>query len=155
LRRLSPRYSSSPALRIEPRLSPRLWVLALTLAVAGAASVLWSATPAWLGVPLCVLAGLSICVEVSRLHQFCGSSQVCALVYERGRWSLQLHSGEYCPLELIAMPLQSEWLLAARFRRQDNGPGCFRLFLLPDMIDAEAWRRVSLALRQNWEGESG
>jgi hypothetical protein len=132
-----------------------LCALALTLAVAGAASVLWSALPIWLGLPLCLLAGLWVCVEVSRLHQFCGRAQVSALTYERGRWSLQLHSGGHCTLELLSMPLQCEWLLAARFRRQDNGPGCYRLFLLPDMIDAEAWRRTSLALRQNWEGESG
>lgn len=155
MQRLSAKYLSSPALRFEPVLSAGLCILALTLAVASAASVLLSAIPSWLGVPLCVLACWGIVSDISRLHRFCGDQRVRALVYERGDWSLQLYSGTYCPLELASSPLQCGLVMAADFRRRDCDPGAYRLFLLRDMVDVESWRRVSLALRQEREIVSG
>jgi hypothetical protein len=127
---------------------------ALVLAVAATASVGLSALSVWLAAPLCGLAWLSGLLEVAQLHRCSRAGGVRALIYQRGRWSLQLSTGALCSLELCSSPLLSEFVLAARFRLGSDG-GCYRLFLLSDMTDVESWRRTCLALRQGRERASG
>jgi hypothetical protein len=122
--------------------------LTLALLVAGAAAVLASTIPIWLALPFCLLLVSGGIGQITRLHRYCGAERVDALMFERGSWSLQLSSGARYPLELTAIPLLGEHVLAACFQQQGQRHRVYKLFLLPDMVDVESWRRTSLALRQ-------
>jgi hypothetical protein len=129
--------------------------LTLGLCAAGAACVLASAIPLWLALPVCLLVFLGGIAQFARLHRYCSAGQVDALVFERGRWLLHLCSGARFPLELAATPLLCEHVMAACFQRPGRRNCAYRVFLLPDMIDMESWRRTALALRQDEPGKSG
>ena len=135
-------------LRLEPRLSPGLCRFALALLAVAVAAILASALPLWMGLPLSALAGLGVFAEVKQLNSY-------TYLLERGQWFVQGKSAGRYPLQLASTPLVGERVLAVRFRAQEAPRRMYRLFLLPDMVDAESWRRASLALRQSDDAESG
>ena len=146
---MSKKYWNSPALRLKPRRSVYLCWLLPAFCLAGTISVLASAIPIWLGLPIGTLVFACGITQLARLHRYCGTERVDALVFERGSWWLQLSSGARYPLELAATPLLCEHVMAACFQQPGQRSCVYRLFLLPDMTDVESWRRTSLALRQD------
>ena len=119
----------------------------MILLVVTVASLLTSALPLWMGLPLSVLAGVGVCIELQR------TNRQLVYLFEQGQWFVQLNSETQCALQLIGAPLLGEYVMAARFHARDVPGRVYRLFLLPDMVDVESWRRTSLALRQ--DGEPG
>ena len=134
-------YWTSPALQLEPRLSPALCWLAITLLAVSVAGILVSALPLWVGLPLSVLAGLGVLAELNELNRH-------SYLFEHGQWFVHLKAGVRAPLELASTPLLGEHAMAVLFREQAASGRVYRVFLLPDMVDVESWRRISLALRQ-------
>jgi hypothetical protein len=134
-------YWSSPALQLEPRLSPALCWLAITLLAVTVACILVSALPLWMGLSLSVLAGLAVLGELKQLNRH-------SYLFEHGQWFVHFKAGTRVALQPASGPLLSEHVMAVLFREQAAPGRVYQVFLLPDMVDVESWRRTSLALRQ-------
>jgi Membrane-bound toxin component of toxin-antitoxin system len=68
-----------------------------------------------------------------------------SLVWEEGnRWRLSLRSGQEAGATLRPFVFMQPWLVILHFRRDDGRAA--RLVLLPDMLDADSFRRLRVRL---------
>jgi hypothetical protein len=132
-------------LRLEPGVSRRLGrFLALSHGVA-------LAVLPFCGLPPLPVAALALGVALSWLRsrrrevQRRDPDSIASLVWEEGnRWRLTLRSGRETGATLRPFVFMQPWLLILHFRRDDGH--CARLVLLPDMLDADSFRRLRVRL---------
>lgn len=78
-----------------------------------------------------------------------------ALRWASGQWQLQLPGAGWTPVEILASVHSLSWLLAFRWRRAVPGGDMLAgttlrprwLYLWPDSLEPEQWRRVRKCLR--------
>ncbi|MFY9329033.1 MAG: protein YgfX [Georgfuchsia sp.] len=81
-----------------------------------------------------------------RLHaQRSGPSAVVGLTLrEGGEMELEYGDGRHIATRIDPSSTVWHWLMALRLRRENR---CHSLFLLPDMLGEESWRRLAVYLR--------
>ncbi len=117
----------------------------MTLLAVTVASILTCALPLWMALPLSVLAGAGVWAELHRVNR------QLVYLFEQGQWFVQFKSETRRAVQVASAALLSEHVIAVLFREEHAPQRVYRLFLLPDMLDVESWRRASLALRQGGE----
>ena len=140
---LSRKYATP--LRLEPGVSPRLGMF-LALTHGAALAVL-----PFCGLPPLPCFALALGVALSYLRsrrrevQRRDPDSIQALVWEDGnRWRLTLRSGDETDASLRPFVFLQPWLVILHFRRDDGRAA--RLVLLPDMLDADSFRRLRVRL---------
>ena len=140
---LSIPFSTTRDLRVEPAASVYLGLLTvvpLSLLLAslvygglspGAVLFIWSfsAVPAW--------------IHASQAGRRIGGRRVVALCCHSGQWFVEMACGQQLVLSEPRRVLVSSYLIAAEFKAGDRR---YPLFLLPDTLPRECWRRLARAL---------
>jgi hypothetical protein len=144
---MSPPLSRTYAtpLRLEPGVSRRLdGFLALSHGVS-------LAVLPFCGLPPLPVAAMALSVVLSWLRTRRRDAQrrdpdaIHALVWEEGnRCRLSLRSGQETGATLRPFVFMQPWLVILHFRRDDGRAA--RLVLLPDMLDADSFRRLRVRL---------
>jgi hypothetical protein len=103
------------------------------------------------GLPPLPVATLALGVVLSWLRtrrrevQHRDADSIQSLVWEEGnRWRLTLRSGQETGASLRPYVFLQPWLVILHFRRDDGHAA--RLVLLPDMLDADSFRRLRVRL---------
>ena len=141
---LSGKYATPLFLEVRPSRLMAAWLLLVTVA---ALLVLWlMPIPGWLTLLLtfAVLPGLLMAwrKQVRRCHP----DAVCSLVWGEGRQCrLTLHSGQQQVVELASRAFILPWLVIVYFESPLWRPQ--QLVLLPDMLDADVFRRLRVRLK--------
>ncbi len=137
---MSTRFSHSPALHLTIASSRRwraLQSLYLLAAAAALSVVGLEGRPALAG-----LLGLVLCCSLPRL--FGQPTAGAILCWEAGRWLLDPWDGAR-PIQLCRNCRVTPWAVLLAWREPGGNRG--RLWIFPDAVDPDEWRRLRVRLR--------
>ena len=141
---LSGKYATPLYLEIGPSRLMVAWLLLVTVA---ALSVLWRVPfPGWLSLLLTFAVLLGLLMSWRKQVQRCHPDAVRSMVWNEGRQcQLNLNSGQQQAVELASRAFVLPWLVILYFESPLWRPQ--QLVLLPDMLDADVFRRLRVRLK--------
>ncbi len=138
-------------LRLELKPSRTLFWL-LTFSHLGAAGLLWTTNlPVWATACLGVSVLVSYLWLVARHALLCHPAAAVCLLWPSGiQWQVRSRNGEEASALLSPESFVRPWLTVLLLRPETGG-GARNVVLLPDMLDAEAFRRLRVRLRLEYK----